>query len=60
MEKVIILSDASRTDNGRSLPVDPSIVNNLLDEGWTVKHLRTSSTEHKRTLVFVLEKKDNE
>lgn len=60
MEKVIILSDVNRLDNGRSLPVDPSIVNNLLDEGWTVKHLRTTSTERIRTIVFVLEKKDNE
>ncbi len=59
MEKVIILSDGSRFENGRTLPVDPSIVNNLLEQGWTVKHMRTTSTEHSRTIVFVLEKKDN-
>lgn len=59
MERVIILSDKTAFSNAKTLPLDPSIVNKLLDEGWTVKHVRTTATESFRTIVFVLEKKDN-
>ena len=59
MERVVILSDSSRFEKGRTLPVDPSAVNNLLEQGWTVKHVRATATESSRTIVFVLEKKDN-
>lgn len=35
---------------------DLSEVNTLLEEGWTVKTIKTTSTEKHVTAVFVLEK----